>query len=366
MRWRGDHGGLVRGLVRWSVVLVGVLTIGGYAVVGCVVNKQPSVERFGGWIALVQRTDDLSAAQVALSGTAMVSGGTEGPSSVRVTVRACGDAFNGVLLLGGSARLDSLHVFDEQGREVEPGKTTELAFSQSEQVWELGEVQQVPVYISEIDCVPDTDGVVAGHGVQVTGQTAASLRTSPSVLGLTGARSSFVWPLTGGLPGVPAANKGEFTALRGMEGEWIIPPRAVNEVDLGALSGAALVEGVIPPLADTAKLKWSSPSPLQPVVRLTNVVAAAELQQWLVPLGILLGVTGSILASMLFEWVKQRPRPTRDEEPQPPPSVDASFAPHRPVESMAGRQTVTRTRKTITVTMIAGLVGYLIGRRLRR
>lgn len=57
MRWRGDHGGLVRGLVRWSVVLVGVLTIGGYAVVGCAVNKQPSVERFGGWIALVQRTD---------------------------------------------------------------------------------------------------------------------------------------------------------------------------------------------------------------------------------------------------------------------------------------------------------------------
>lgn len=217
-----------------------------------------------------------------------------------------------------------------------------------------------------MDCIPDTVGVVAGQAVQVTGRTAASLRTSPSVLGLTGSRSSVVWPLTGGLPGVPAGNKGEFTALEGMEGDWVIPPAAVNEVDLGALSGAALVEGAVPPLADAANLRWSSPSPLQPVVRLTNVVAAAQLQQWLIPLGILFGITGSVLASMVFEWVRHRPRSTSAEEPVPTPRAGPSPAPHIPVETISGRRAQPWTRKTVIAATVAGLIGYLVGRRHRR
>lgn len=124
--------GLVPGLVRWFVVLVGVLTIGGYAVVGCAVNKQPSVQRFDGWIALVQRTDDLSTARAVLSGRATVPAGVEGPSSVSVTVRACGGAFNGLLLLGGSARLDSLHVLDERGGK--PGRARPRAWLSVRQV----------------------------------------------------------------------------------------------------------------------------------------------------------------------------------------------------------------------------------------
>jgi hypothetical protein len=359
---------LVRTLVRWVVALAGVLTIGCYAVVGYMANMQPSVERFDGWIALLQPADDLSAGQIqiALSGRVASSSAADGPPSVSVMVRACGGAFNGVLLLGGDARMDAPHVMDEQGSDTRAWENIDLALRQQEQVWDFGQVQRIPVSIGNLDCVPETAGAQVGRAVEVVGQVVSPLKNAPSLLGGTAPRSSVVWPLMGGLPRVNIGNKGAFSAVRGLEGEWAIPLALTNEVNLGALTGGELVEGAIPPLADSSKLRWSSTSPLHPTVRLADTIAVAELQRWLVPLGILLGITGSVLASMLFEWAK---RPALPAPPvchavrAAPPNADMPPVLLRSSEPRASCHVGIKAHGTGAAVVLAGLIGYFIGGR---
>lgn len=54
----------------------------------------------------------------------------------------------------------------------------------------------------------------------------------------------------------------------------------------------------------TTTLDWLSSNPINPTVRLTDTSAMAALQQWLVVAAVGLGIGGSMLASLAFEWLR--------------------------------------------------------------
>jgi hypothetical protein len=54
-------------------------------------------------------------------------------------------------------------------------------------------------------------------------------------------------------------------------------------------------------------MTWQGRNPLSPVVRLTGTSSMALLQNWAVILPAGIGITGSLLAGLLIEWLR---RPT--------------------------------------------------------
>jgi hypothetical protein len=63
-------------------------------------------------------------------------------------------------------------------------------------------------------------------------------------------------------------------------------------------------------------LTWQGQNPVSPVVRLTDSSPTALLQDWVVIFAVAFGITGSVLASLLFGWLR---RPPRTAPPWPAP-----------------------------------------------
>jgi hypothetical protein len=70
------------------------------------------------------------------------------------------------------------------------------------------------------------------------------------------------------------------------------------------------VDSAVPSASGTYPLTWQGRYPVSPVVRLAHSSSAALLQDWVVIFAVAFGITGSVLASLLSEWLR---RPSRDD-----------------------------------------------------
>jgi hypothetical protein len=60
------------------------------------------------------------------------------------------------------------------------------------------------------------------------------------------------------------------------------------------------VDFALPPLEQAGQLKWSNTTPVQPILRFTDLGSMASVQGWLVTTAILLGVGASLVANGFF------------------------------------------------------------------
>lgn len=95
------------------------------------------------------------------------------------------------------------------------------------------------------------------------------------------------------------------------DGAWTRFIPQYSAASVGSLNSSASVDEARPQTASDTDLSWESAQPIQPVAVVTNTTAVNEWQNWLVAAGILLGIGGSLLASLLHEW--SRPSRERDQ-----------------------------------------------------
>lgn len=113
-------------------------------------------------------------------------------------------------------------------------------------------------------------------------------------------RTSQSWPLIGNVPGVSDQDLCEFQAFGGLRGAWTRFIPQYFAVGVGGLNSSASVDEARPQTASDTGLSWESAQPIQPVAVVTDTTAMNEWQNWLVAAGILLGIGGSLLASLLY------------------------------------------------------------------
>lgn len=159
-----------------------------------------------------------------------------------------------------------------------------------------------------------------GQSQVIAGQADAPVQRQWRLGWWSGPRSSQSWPLVGDFPGVSFNDLGEFRALSGLSGAWIRPGRQYIAVSAGGLQPRALVDYARPQPSTATGLDWDSAEPLQPIAVVTNTTAMNAWQNWLVAAGILLGIGGALLASLLFEWARpsRQPNPAQEPTPQSP------------------------------------------------
>jgi len=200
-------------------------------------------------------------------------------------VLVCGDRpFHGVLLIGGQARLDHAMVVDQRG--VSSADMTvagaprlddlpNITIGQDTASWDLGPAQLLHVTIDQLTpCARAASAeqpLQAGTGEMVGGLARAPVQRPARYFGLSGPRSSQVWPLVGRFPEVSPNVLGEFRGIRGLSGSWMVPPTLHNQVSIGSLAARVSLDLAVPPLTDTSRLVWNSFFPLRPAVRLTDV-----------------------------------------------------------------------------------------------
>jgi hypothetical protein len=335
------------------------------------VNAQPPTQAYLGWVTVLQPVEFGTPQQVELMAEAIEPGAPGDRPGLKYSVLVCGDRpFHGVLLIGGQARLDHALVVDEYGvssADATAAWTTlrvddlpDVTIGQGTASWDLGAVQLVHIAIDQpiSPCVPSASPeqpLQAGTVEMVGGLARAPVQRTATFLGLTGPRSSQVWPLVGGFPSVPANDGGEFRGVRGLSGSWIVPPALHKKVSIGSLAARVSVDLALPPPTDTTGLTWNSALPLRPAVRLTNVDAMAAWQQGLVTAGISLGIGGSLLATLLFEWT--RPRPPTGKATADTTTLTVTPPPIRP-------KSAAQPIQPLLIASIA-LISYALGRSRR-
>jgi hypothetical protein len=353
----------------WVIVAFGAVTIGFFIVVSGVVNAQPSTQAYPGWVTVLQPIDEALPEQAQLMVDAVEPGAPGDHPELRYTVLACGDRpFHGILLIGGQARLDRTLVMDQHGVVSSADMTVagaphvqdlaDVVISQGPESWDLGAVQMILITIDQlIPCVSRASAdqsLQAGTGNMVDGFARAPVQRTALFFGLGGPRSSLVFPLVGGLPGVPPNDLGEFVGLRGLSGGWIEPPTLHKKVSVGSPTARASVDLSLPALTDSTGLAWNSALPLRPALRLTNIDAMATWQEILVAASISLGIGGSLLASLLFE--RTRPKnPGEKLTTDPVPTVTP--------RSVTQRQPAFVVNPALVVGLV--FVAYMLGRSRR-
>ena len=319
-----------------AIVIAGLGSVVFYAAISATINGRPSTQPFQGWVALLQPSGSSSDDQVKLVAKALVPGGPGQHPAMSYTVVACGgQPFQGVLLMGGDARLADLHGIPAMGTSSTPAQARAEDLSdltvfdvQSVSVINLGPVQAIHVAMTNPGpCasayapqqVPPP--LFLGQAQVVTGLAAAPVQRSWKLGWWSGPRASQTWPLVGTLPGVKLTDLGEFQAVRGLGGSWGRSRQQYVAVDVGGLAPRASLDEVQPTLASSTSLYWDSAQPLRPTAEVTDTDSLSTLQQWQIAAAISLGIGGSLLASLVFEWA----RPWRAQD-QPVTHAGASTA----------------------------------------
>lgn len=349
--------GLVSGsrrTAKYVAVIAVTLFIGGvFAAVSATVNGQPSSEQFQGWIAVLQQGSDFGGDQeVMLSATALSPEIQNQHPLLRYSVSACGGgSFRGKLVLGGDARLTDL----QAGPASASVLRDELNFiirdplSHSNSNIELGAVQILDIEMADLpECIPRSslgqdDLGFSGLVQDVVGLVGAPIQRTWEGLWWTGPRTTQVWPLIGTMPGVPLGLSGVFEGVNGLKGPWTIPTKRLY-VYGGAVNSRSTIDIARPELRSDTSLSWIQTQPLTPSVRLTDVEAMSAWQQGLVVATIALGIGGSLLASVLFEWTRRPARHT-------PTASEASAGGNR-----SGEKVRDGSRSALTLVLVVSLI----------
>lgn len=315
------------------VLLAGAASIASYAAVSATVNGEPPTSPYPGFVALLQPAgSSFSQDQVKLTASATVPGGPGQNPSLSYGLAVCGSqAFSGMLLIGGSARLTHLSGVPALGNKtagtssgVESLPDLTLRDEGTGTVTDLGPVQAVsltmasPGKCASAYTTQQPEPLFFGQAQDISGQAGTPVQRQWRLGWWAGPRTSEDWPLIGNLPGIRSQDLGEFLALDGLHGAWGRPLQQYNSVSVGGLQANASVDEAQPQLASDTNLDWDSAQPLQPNAVVTDTLQMNRWQNWLVWAGIFLGIGGSLLASLLYEWTRPSPAqgdPTRNAAP---------------------------------------------------
>jgi len=361
---RSDKGFHVR-LGVAAVLLVGLASVACYGAVSATVNDEPSTSPFRGFVVLLQAAGKFSQDQVKLIAAPLVAGGPGQRPALSYQLAVCGSqSFSGVLVIGGDARLSHLQGFPALGTRTASEQSSlqdlpDLRFFDEGGAGplDLGPVQAIRIAMpSPVKCASAYSAQqpppFMGQAQVLTGQAAAPVERQWRLGWWAGPRSSQSWPLIGGLPGVGAHDLGEFLALDGLPGAWMPFTQQYFAVSVGGLQARASVDEARPTPASSTDLNWDSTQPLQPFAVVTNTTSMSTWQDWLVAAGVFLGIGGSLLASLLYDWA-------RPDEPNghPPGHVAQPAGRERPAHLV---------HRTAASAVALILVAWAIGSRRRR
>ena len=321
----------VRPRRRWrslAVLLASAVTvtsIAGYAALSFTVNGLPPYPSVG-WVAVLQpaTAPDTDVVQLLVQARA---DGSQTRAAYDVVV--CGPRpYNGDLLIGGSARLATVlpnPVLPASVPSPRVQRIPDLAFYYFPYVIDLGPVQLVHISLPQMTACPATSGgqssgiLPGGADEGIVGITSGPVQQSwEGPWGWwRGPHATQAWPLTGAFPGVPIGVVGEFFAVSGLTGSWARPVQEYARDSAVGVPVSWSVDSAIPAASGPYALTWQSSTPLGPVARLTDSLSLALLQDWLVIFAVGFGIAGSMLASLLFEWL----RPRRQQDSPPPAPV---------------------------------------------
>lgn len=295
-------------------IVLSSATVVAYVAISGAINAQPPTPLYEGWIALLQRSGDPIPEHVQLRTEALQPGAPGDHPALRYEVVLCGDrSFDGVLLVGGDARLDDAHLTGYSGS----GRIENLqrvvmtdVMSQGQSARTLENVQVIPISISAsplVPCSTSQAGEILGGGVNVVeGLAQRPIKQKVRYLGVEGARETLTWPLVGSWPGSPKNFLGNFEGLEGLSGSWMVPPTRQIHVDMGRLTTRGAIESAAPSVVDTSALAWTSVQSMQPSLVVSSVERSARLQQELALAAIGFGIGGSILAGLSLDWLRGR------------------------------------------------------------
>ena len=317
-----------------AVILAALVTVGLYIAVSVTINGEPSTTPFQGFVTLLQSTGASQQDQVDLIVTPQAPGGPGPHPSLSYAVAVCGSQpFQGVLLIGGDARLSHLKGVPALGTSNANGLSSsenlpDLTFLDegTDTKHDLGPVQAIHITMSNpVRCESAYSPNHAppapffGQGQTIMGQAAAPVQRHWQLGWWSGPRTSQSWPLIGSLPGVSFNELGVFHALSGLTGAWLRPERHYFVVSVGSLNARAILEQARPQTTKAFELDWEGTQPIQPVAIFTDTISMSTWQNWLVAAGIFLGIGGSLLASLLYDWARpRRPQDPTKSIPQPP------------------------------------------------
>jgi hypothetical protein len=295
--------------------VVTVMSIAGYVALSFTINGLPTYPS-AGWVAVLQPASASNVDTVQLLVQARTD---DGQTRAAYDVVVCGSRpYSGDLLIGGSAQL--IKARPDSPVPVSPAsqvrRIQDLTFYYNG-VIDLGAVQLVRINLPYVSACPPADagqsaGILPGGSDEgVTGVTLGPIQQSWSgPWGLWhGPHAAQRWPLTGALPGVPGNVLGEFQAVSGLSGGWSRPLQEYVQVTADDVPVTWTVDSAVPSASGPYPLTWQGQNPVSPIVRLTDSSSAALLQNWVVIFAVAFGITGSVLASLLFEWLR---RPSRD------------------------------------------------------
>jgi len=348
-----------------AILLVGLSSVACYAVISATVNGQPSTAPFSGFVALLQTAGRFSQDQVELEATPLVPGGPGQRPALSYQVSVCGNQpFSGVLLIGGDARLSHLQGNPALGTATAAGEASlqdlpDLAFLNEGTgiPFHLGPVQAIHITMtSPLQCASTYSTQqplpqFLGRVQVVMGQAAAPVERQWRLGWWAGPRSSQSWPSIG-LPGVNANDLGEFLALGGLHGAWMRLTRQYFVVSVGGLQPMALIDESRPSLSSSTSLDWEETQPMQPIAVVTNTTSMSAWQNWLVGAGIFLGIGGSLMASLLYDWARSKQSPAGISD-----DTGRQVRQERPANS---------THRTAATTAAVLLLAWIIGSRRRQ
>jgi hypothetical protein len=166
---------------------------------------------------------------------------------------------------------------------------------------------------------------------------------------------SQAWPLTGIFPGVAPSVRGEFTALAGLTGNWSCSLQQYNQISAADVPASLSVDSEVPSSTGPYPLVWQSSIPLAPTAKLTNASSLATLQDWVVIFAVAFGITGSMLASLLFEWLRHGPRyDSGTQRKGQPEAVTARVVSPAPSPARRAPRQVGRWLALVGAVIIAG------------
>ena len=303
------------------VLAAGAASIASYAAVSVTVNSEPSTTPFPGFVVLLQPMSSAFTQDQVKLVAATVPGAPRDDPSLSYSAAVCGSRpFSGVLVIGGSARLSHMSGIPAPGAgaagtssRAENLPDLTLRDEGTGTAIDLGPVQAVSLAIASPGrcasayTAQQPEPLFMGQAQIISGQAAAPVQRQWRLGWWTGPRISEDWPVIGNIPGTHAQDLGTFLALDGLQGAWVRPALQYDMVSAGSLQADASVDQAQPELASDTDLAWDSSQPIQPGAVVTDILSMNRWQNWLVWSGIFLGIGGSLLASLLYEWARPNP-----------------------------------------------------------
>lgn len=305
--------------MRVIAVAVGLICALSFYLVSVTLNAHPEPTAFGGWIELVREGDGLpeSGHQVLLQAHSGYSGLEAELLTYSVVVCARdGEPFEGLLLIGGDARLRDLRATGPTESIPAVRDIPSVALGWPGAPVALGAVQAVEINIDRpspcwAETLEDSSAGFGGSPVEVSGRPEASVMRPTTVGWWSGPRSGMTWPLVGAIPGLPSSAAGVFEAVEGLSGSWLRVTARRNVVTGPVLEGRSHIEVARPGLSEVDTLAWESSRPVAPTVRIVDFEILDKWQHWQVVASIALGIGGSLVAGVFLNDRRMRPTPLR-------------------------------------------------------